>query len=135
MSKWILYSFTGTYRKFFAPLRESGKRIIFTSDANYSSFIDDIAAAGAHCFVMEPTTDMAYVAEKYGRTHGFVGNAGTRILLFGTRAQIRTEVERCMAIGKHCPGFFMAVGNHIPANTPVENALYYNEVYEELSLR
>ena len=32
-------------------------------------------------------------------------------------------------------GFFMAVGNHIPANTPVENALYYNEVYEELSRR
>jgi hypothetical protein len=26
----------------------------------------------------------------------------------------------------------MAVGNHIPPNTPVENALYYNEVFEEL---
>ena len=29
----------------------------------------------------------------------------------------------------------LAVGNHIPANTPVENAVYYNEVYEELSKR
>jgi len=29
----------------------------------------------------------------------------------------------------------MAVGNHIPANTPVESALYYNEVYEELCRR
>jgi len=27
------------------------------------------------------------------------------------------------------------VGNHIPPNTPVENALYYNQVYEELSKR
>lgn len=34
-----------------------------------------------------------------------------------------------------CPGFFMAVGNHIPANTPVENALYYNEVFEQLRSR
>ena len=40
-----------------------------------------------------------------------------------------------MAIGKSCPGFIMAVGNHIPSNTPVENALYYNEVYEELAQR
>ena len=28
-----------------------------------------------------------------------------------------------------------AVGNHIPPNTPVENALYYNQVYEELCWR
>jgi uroporphyrinogen-III decarboxylase len=78
---------------------------------------------------------MAYIAERYGKTHVFVGNADTRILLYGTKKQIRAEVERCMAIGKRCPGFFMAVGNHIPPNTPVENALYYNEVYEELSRR
>jgi hypothetical protein len=29
----------------------------------------------------------------------------------------------------------MSVSNMIPANTPVENALYYNEVYQELSRR
>ena len=40
-----------------------------------------------------------------------------------------------MAIGRDCPGFIMAVGNHIPANTPVANALYYNEVFEELRRR
>lgn len=123
------------YRKYFAPLIGAGKKIMFTSDANYTEFIDDIAATGVHGFVMEPMTDMAYVAERYGQTHVFIGNADTRVLLYGTRAEIRAEVERCMAIGKHCPGFFMAVGNHIPPNTPVENALYYNEVYEELSKR
>jgi uroporphyrinogen-III decarboxylase len=84
---------------------------------------------------MEPMTDMAYIAEKYGQTHVFIGNADTRILLNGSRAEIRTEVERCMAIGKSCPGFFLAVGNHIPSNTPVENVLYYEQVYEELSKR
>jgi hypothetical protein len=40
-----------------------------------------------------------------------------------------------MALGKPCPGFFLSVGNHIPPNTPVENALYYNQVYEELARR
>ncbi|MBN1868213.1 hypothetical protein JW916_13085 [Candidatus Sumerlaeota bacterium] len=123
------------YKKLLAPLIEAKKRIMYTSDGNYSLFIDDIAACGVNGFVMEPTTDMAYIAEKYGKTHVFVGNADTRILLSGTREDIRREVERCMKIGKGCPGYFMAVGNHIPSNTPVENALYYNEVYEELGRR
>jgi len=123
------------YKKFFAPLHESGKKIIYTSDGNYTEFIDDIADCGINGFVMEPTTDMKYIAEKYGKTHAFIGNADTRILLKGTKEEIRAEVQRCMDIGKKCSGFFMAVGNHIPSNTPVENALYYNEVYEKLSRR
>jgi len=40
-----------------------------------------------------------------------------------------------MALGKDCPGYFMSVTNMIPSNTPVENALYYNQVYQELSRR
>ena len=123
------------YKKCFEPLIEAGKKIVFTSDGNYTQFIDDIADCGVNGFVMEPTTDMKYIAEKYGKTHIFVGNADTRILLGGTREQIYNEVKRCMDIGKKYPGFFMAVGNHIPPNTPIENALYYNEVYDKLSRR
>ena len=123
------------HRKLLSPLRDAGKKIAFTSDGNYSEFIDDIVAAGVHGLVMEPMTDIAAVAERYGKTHFFIGNVDTRVLLSGTRQQIRDEVERCLAVGKSCPGFFLAVGNHIPANTPVESAMYYNEVYEELSRR
>jgi hypothetical protein len=123
------------YKKMFAPIIESGKKLMFTSDGNYTEFIDDIAGCGVNGFVMEPLTDMAYIAEKYGKTHSFVGNADTRILLSGTKEDIYNEVKRCMDIGKDYAGFIMAVGNHIPANTPIENALYYNEVYEKLSKR
>jgi len=55
--------------------------------------------------------------------------------LQGSQEEIYNEVKRCIDIGKDCPGFFMAVGNHIPANTPVENALYYNECYKTLGQR
>ena len=123
------------YRRYFAPLLASGKKILYTSDGDYTAFIDDIAGCGVHGFALEPLTDMAYIAEKYGKTHVFIGNADTRILLSGSKEEIRAEVERCMKIGKGCPGFFMAVGNHIPPNTPVESCLYYNEVYEETSRR
>ena len=123
------------YKKLFAPLHDSGKKIMYTSDGNYTRFIDDIAACGVHGFVLEPWTDMQQLADVYGDTHVFIGNADTRILLRGKRDEIRAEVERCMAIGKPYPGFFLAVGNHIPPNTPVESVLYYNDVYEELSRR
>jgi hypothetical protein len=123
------------YRRYFAPLLESGKRIIFTSDGDYTAFVDDIAETGVHGFVLEPLTDLRYVVERYGQTRVIIGNADTRILLSGSKEDIRAEVERCISLGRGCPGYFLAVGNHIPPNTPVENALYYNQVYEELRLR
>lgn len=133
--KWYRKYIFPNYHKFFAPLREAGKKIMYTSDGDYTLFIDDIADCGVHGFVLEPWTDMSYIAQKYGQTHVFIGNADTRILLNGSKDEIRAEVQRCMDIGKGCPGFFLAVGNHIPANTPVENVLYYNQVYEELCWR
>jgi hypothetical protein len=133
--KWYRQFVFPNYRRYFEPLRQAGKKIMFTSDGNYTEFIDDLAACGINGFILEPMTDMAYIANKYGQTHTFIGNADTRILLNGTMPDIRAEVERCMSIGKWCPGFFMAVGNHIPPNTPVESVLYYMHVYQEMSLR
>lgn len=123
------------YKKLLAPLHEAGKKIIYTCDGDYTEFIDDMVEVGVNGFVLEPATNMNYIAEKYGNTHVFVGNADTRILLGGTKEDIENEVKRCMDIGKKYPGFFMAVGNHIPPNTPVDNALWYNEIYEKLSRR
>jgi hypothetical protein len=123
------------YRRFISPMLDAGKKVLFCSDGNFTAFIDDIAAAGFHGFVFEPLTSLEVMVQKYGQTHVLVGNADTGILLNGSRTQIRAEVERCLSLGRGCPGFFMAVGNHIPPNTPVENALYYNQVYEELCWR
>jgi uroporphyrinogen-III decarboxylase len=109
--------------------------VLFICDGNYSGFVEDVAACGVHGFFLEPHTDLGLVARRYGRTHVLIGNADTRVLLSGDRRAIRAEVERCMAVGKACPGYFMGVTNMIPANTPVEAALYYNQCYEELSRR
>ncbi len=123
------------YKKYLTPLRDSGKKVIFTSDGDFTMFIDDMVGVGVHGFVLEPMTSLEYLVERYGQTHVIIGNADTRILLNGSRADVRAEVERCMSLGRGCAGFFMAVGNHIPANTPIENALYYNQVYTELCRR
>ena len=122
------------FKRMFGYLKEAGKIVMFTSDGDFTAFIDDLAPF-VNAFIMEPMTDFNYIAEKYGKTHAFVGNADTRVLLFGSKEDIYNEVKRIMDIGKKYPGFFMSVGNHIPPNTPIESALYYNEVYEKLSKR
>jgi hypothetical protein len=133
--RWYRQYVFPAYRRLFDPLRQAGKKILFTSDGNFTAFMDDLVGCGVNGFVLEPLTDMAYIAEKYGRTHAFIGNADTRILLTGSREQIRAEVQRSMAIGKDCPGFMLAVGNHIPANTPVDAIETYLQAYEELCWR
>ncbi len=123
------------YEKLFQPLKDAGKKILYTSDGTYNEFIDDVAACGVNGFVMEPTTDMAAIAKKYGKTHAFIGNADCRILTYGTKEEIYQEVKRCVETGRDCPGFFMAVGNHLPSSVPVENALYYNQVFSQMRSR
>jgi hypothetical protein len=123
------------YKKLWAPLIEAGKRIMFCSDGNFTEFVDDLVDCGANGFIFEPMTDLEYVAERYGQTHVIIGNADCRILTFGTRDEIRAEVERCTRIGKPLPGYFYAVGNHIPFNVPVENALLYYELIDEMGKR
>ncbi len=123
------------YKKFLEPLLARGKKVLFTSDGTYTEFYDDLADCGFHGFVLEPTCDLDLLVKKYGQTHVIIGNADTRILLNGDKAAIRAEVARCLDLGRNCPGFFLAVGNHIPVNTPVDSLLYYQTCYEELSWR
>ena len=55
--------------------------------------------------MLEPTTDMEYIAEKYGKTHCFIGNADTRILLNGSKDDIFREVKDVWILGKNVLDF------------------------------
>ena len=110
------------YKRYWDCIHDAGKKVLFCSDGSFSQYIDDIAAAGADGFIFEPTTDLDYIVRKYGRTHVIMGNADCRILTFGTKDDVLAEVKRCMDLGRNCPGYFFAVGNHIPPNVPIENA-------------
>lgn len=115
-------------------VKEAGKLVIFTSDGTIDAFFDDIVALGVDSVVMEPSSDMAAFAAKHGDKVGFVGGMDCRTLTYGGREDIKREMERIMA-WKRYPGFILATGNHLPANVPVDNALYYNELYERLAWR
>jgi uroporphyrinogen-III decarboxylase len=114
------------YKDLWKVLRAAGKRVLFCSDANFAEFVDDIAEAGAHGFIFEPMLPLEPVVEKYGKSHVIVSSkVDTRTLTFGTKDQIRAEIDATLTLALDCPGFMFAVGNHIPSNVPVENALFY----------
>lgn len=123
------------YRRLWSILHDAGIPVLFCSDGDYTEFVDDLADAGADGFIFEPLTSLEYVVEKYGQSKVIIGNADTRILTFGNRDEIRAEVKRCTDLGRGCPGYFMAVGNHMPPNIPLDNALYYLDCVREMSVR
>ncbi len=123
------------YKKLWTVLKEAGIKILFCADGDYTMFINDIAEAGADGFIFEPMTDLETVVRNYGKSKVIIGNIDTRILTFGNKEDIKLEVERCAGYGRECPGYFFAVGNHIPHNVPVDNVLYYFELIEKLGKR
>ncbi|OQA85789.1 MAG: Uroporphyrinogen decarboxylase [Lentisphaerae bacterium ADurb.Bin242] len=122
-------------KKLIEPLEAAGKKVIFTSDGTIDEFFPDIVDLGVDSVVMEPSSNMALFAERYGDHVGFVGGMDCRTLTFGTPEEIEYEMSRVMAYGRRYPGFILAVGNHLPADVPVERALLYNELYERFAAR
>ncbi|HUW99905.1 MAG: uroporphyrinogen decarboxylase family protein [Phycisphaerae bacterium] len=123
------------YRRYWDCIKDAGKKVLFCSDGNFTQYVDDLADAGAEGFIFEPTTDLQALCTRYGKTHVIVGNADCRVLTFGTPEEVRAEVKRCMDVGRDCPGYFFAVGNHIPPNVPIENADACLEAYRDLRRR
>jgi hypothetical protein len=116
------------YRELFALLHQAGKRVIFTSDGDMGMFVDDIVAAGADALCFEALTPLGPVVERYGQSHAILSSkVDARTLTFGTADAIRAEVDATLALATRCAGLVVAVGNHIPSNVPVENALLYIE--------
>lgn len=122
------------YRKVIIPryahlwdvLHDAGKKVLFCSDANWIGFLDDIVDAGADGFIFEPMMPLEPVVERYGQTHVIVGSkVDCRTMAFGTVDQIRNEVDATLELARDCPGFVVAVGNHIPANVPIDHCTFY----------
>ena len=123
------------YRRLWQPNKDAGIELLFCSDGDYTVFIDDLADCGADGFIFAPMTDLEYVAGEDGQEKVIIGIVDCRILTFGSEEDIWADVERCAKIGRDCPGYFFAVGNHIPFNVPVESVATYARASVELGRR
>jgi hypothetical protein len=120
------------YEALWSILKEAGKKVVYTSDGDWSMFVDDVVDAGADALCFEPMLPLEPVVATYGQTHCILGSkVDARTLTFGSRAQIRREVDATLALAGDCAGLIFAVGNHIPSNVPVENALFYYDYLQQ----
>ncbi len=85
------------YRQLLAPLREAGKRILFTSDGTYDMLLAELAEAGVDGFCFEPTNDLARLVRDYGTSHALIGGADCRTLTFGATQDIERELTQVFA--------------------------------------
>ena len=105
------------YRQMWEPIKKAGKKVLFCSDGTFDMFMGDLAACGADGFIFEPTNNLDWVVEHFGRTHCIVGSkVDCRTMAFGTWEQVKAEADATLALARKCAGFIWAVGNHIPAN-------------------
>ena len=123
------------YKELWRPLKEAGIILLFCSDGDFTEFVDDLVDAGADGFIFEPVTNLEVIAARYGKTHVIVGNVDCRVLMTGDKERIYADVRRCADLGRDLPGYFFAVGNHIPYNIPIEGVQYYADAIEELGRR
>lgn len=116
------------YAALWAVLKKAGKRVMYCSDGDWTQFLPDIAAAGADGFIFEPVVSLDAAVEQFGKTRVIMGSKlDCRTLTFGTLDEIKQQIDATLPLAFRCPGFFFAVGNHIPSNVPVENAMFYIE--------
>jgi len=114
------------FRAFWSVLKAKGKKVLFCSDGTFDMFIDDLIECGADGFIFEPSNDFDLFVRKCGRTHVIVGSkVDCRTLAFGTWEQVKAQMDATLALAKECAGLVWAVGNHFPANIPVEMAERY----------
>jgi uroporphyrinogen-III decarboxylase len=123
------------YRELWRPLKEAGKRVLFTTDGTFDMFLDGLLEAGADGFCFEPSNDLAKLVQRCGNTHALIGGMDCRTLTFGAKDDIERELRGVLDTTAECPGFMLAVGNHLPANIPLENAIHYFELVDELGRR
>jgi len=123
------------YAQIWKIIHDAGKRVLYCADGTYDMFVDDLIDAGADGFLFEPSNDLDKLIKRCGGTYVLMGGADCRTLTFGTRADIKREMTTIYDKIRDVPGFFFTTGNHLPANIPLENLIYYFDLCEELGQR
>jgi hypothetical protein len=129
--KWYRENIFPHYERIFEPIKKAGKKIIFVSDGNYSTLIDDLAAVGVDGLMIDHFNNIEDILRRYGGKLLIAGNADIAKLTFGTPEDVRRDVARCMAYGRQYPGYVIKVTGDLPHNIPLENIeAYFNACRE-----
>ena len=119
------------YPGIFQPLKAARIPIIFTSDGNINTFLDDLFAAGADGLNFEYMVDLPRLARDYGDKI-LIGNMNSHILAAGPEAAITREVRRCVETGAAARRFVINVGGQLTHDIPIVHLEHYLAVRKQI---
>ena len=119
------------YPAIFAPFKEKGIPLIFTSDGNCSCFVDDIFGSGADGLNFEYLVSLRDLVERHGDKI-LIGNLCSEVIASGPVERIEAEVRQCVETGKHAPRFVMNVGGGLTHDMSVEHLEAYLKIRSRL---
>jgi uroporphyrinogen decarboxylase len=117
------------------PLKNAGIKVIFHSDGNVMSVLDDMIDAGIDGLnPIEPIAgmDIGYLKKRYGKNLVLVGNVDcSQVLPLGTVEEVIEATKECIRQASKGGGHFIGSSSEIVPATPVENILaFYRTVHE-----
>jgi uroporphyrinogen decarboxylase len=117
-------------RRSMEPLKEAGIRIIWHSDGNIMPIVEDVLDCGVDGFQgfqheAGTTLDkLVGLRSKAGRKLILFGSISvTATLPFGSVADVKAEVERCMDTAAGAGPFFLAPSSSVGPEVPDENIM------------
>jgi len=114
------------YAELWKPIHESGKKVLFCSDANFMEFAEDVVEAGADGLIFEPMNDFGWMFERFGQSVCLVGSfVDCRDLTLGHWDKVKDDIDKTFKLLEKSPGAILATGNHLPANIPDEMMANY----------
>ena len=119
------------YPSIFAPFKERGIPLIFTSDGDCSCLVDDIFAAGADGLNFEHLVSLRDLVESHGDKI-LIGNLNSEVIASGPPARIEAAVRECIDTGKHAPRFILNVGGGLTHDMPVDHLEAYLQIRSQL---
>ena len=128
-------TFIECLRRCCEPLKNAGIKVIFHSDGNVMSILDDMIDAGIDGLnPIEPIAgmDIGYLKKRYGKNLVLVGNVDcSQVLPLGTVDEVIEATKACIRQASPGGGHFIGSSSEIVPATPVENILaFYRTVHE-----
>ena len=128
-------TFIECLRRTAEPVKNAGMKVIFHSDGNVMSVLDDMIDAGIDGInPIEPIAgmDIGFLKRRYGKNLVLVGNVDcSQVLPLGTRQEVVEATKECIRQASPGGGHFIGSSSEIVPATPVENILAFYETVRE----
>jgi uroporphyrinogen decarboxylase len=128
-------TFIECLRRVCEPVKNKGIKVMFHSDGDVMSVLDDMIDAGIDGLnPIEPIAgmDIGYLKKRYGKNLVLVGNVDcSQVLPLGSVDDVIKATKECIRQASPGGGHFIGSSSEITPATPVENILAFYRTVQE----